>query len=1190
MSYLLYINFYNLNSIFEYTGECIKYKLFRYSKLYHDKLQLSIFDFKNFFFKEDNLNIPKITKTNLLDYYYYLKRKYVNKFSLQEIKSYYILFFCKYLDENNIVYELNTSHELAIDILLCDSLKKINLILNINDYKQSYITENIEDRDKKPFLQLFQVMFQYGKVSQIKIISKNDEKTKQEEYNTNIYENLFINLLIDNCFKCRQKIKTNILKIYELIESKYCKFFEIYKSLEWELIVPYNSLFYDNMKRNENIEKNIKFDVDLNRAFNIKHLDFIKANKIKNYFLELEYLDLWSFDDNFKNVKKLEIRINDIIKNIDNLNQVPKRTIQIEHYNIGRGRGRGRGGIFGKNNDERSEEIKQKYNYNNRKYIQYFNNFFELYISHKNNTDDYFNLKLLNFLEKSEFEDLTILIDNHRFSLNKLTKSIEFTLFHKEKENSQLFKKLTQYESVKLNSSYHDELTYNLFLFDKVSNIKYFYLDFYTLEFPIDFEKLITLDLAYYRDHDENETYDIHFPLFEKNCKYIFYNLKNLKLKFDYRCNDCISDLITFLSCNLKYCPVLENFELINGYSHFNDIKNILEGIKFLKYLRRFYLSSEHKEKNKIKITTDDFYKAYPEYYNFCPFLNDININISEFYIYNLLYEKKIDYKINDIVINDYLYIKTLGEKDYYSTYLCKNKKDEKVVIRKFKKSRINYSLDLFENEKYCLIKFKDNPNIIKYIEFLEDEHFEYIVYEYIDNSIKHFIAGFLRYKIFYLLYDILYLNAKKDPKIILLPIFPLNFIIKNNFDVILIGFGYLNLKFINDDINEKYFYFYNKEYFKQDILTNYIDNTTYFSFQYFYSFIYEKDIDFFRKKEINKKYYKNLNKIKISKEIKLEKELNIGKIIPLKDYIFTMQNYSIVIYINNKDKINKITDIHFPEKEENLINFIVIDDNILIVLNSSKIYLLSFDNNQLNINNVIEYKYLKEKFNINLHIEYENENNKDIFFKEMTYIKDLNIIFTSGKIVCSWELNKKKKKLNFLKFYRNLNFYNIFNSQNNNYAQLIAIGEENLIFYNMDKNFNLINVFEHSIDSNYSISPFMRSFVSEKLFKQDKNYFYVYVLNAINILKIDFQQKKIENLFSSCMDISDANCILPFKNGLLLGCNVPFFVYLTKVKDKFEFIENISYLKNDIIFDMKIYNDYLYVIGNENILILEIK
>lgn len=198
---------------------------------------------------------------------------------------------------------------------------------------------------------------------------------------------------------------------------------------------------------------------------------------------------------------------------------------------------------------------------------------------------------------------------------------------------------------------------------------------------------------------------------------------------FFYDCDCCIckspKELIPYLSNNLKFCPFLENFDIT--YEIFekkiDELYLILEGIKCLKYLKSLYINSNIKEINTIN--TNEFFKTYPEYIDYCPFLNDIKFKISDLLKYDILYEKNINYKINDIVIKDYLYIKKLGQKSSYSTYLCKNKENKKVVIRKFKKSRINNSLDLFQNEKYCLKKFQNNKNIIKHIEFYHDKHFE---------------------------------------------------------------------------------------------------------------------------------------------------------------------------------------------------------------------------------------------------------------------------------------------------------------------------------------------------------------------------------------------------------------------------------------------------------------------------------
>ena len=181
-----------------------------------------------------------------------------------------------------------------------------------------------------------------------------------------------------------------------------------------------------------------------------------------------------------------------------------------------------------------------------------------------------------------------------------------------------------------------------------------------------------------------------------------------------------------------------------------------------------------------------------------------------------MIYEKNINYKINDIVIKDYLYIKTLGQKSSYSTYLCKNKENKKVIIRKFKKSRINNSLDLFENEKYCLNKFKNNKNIIKHIEFYHDKYFEYIIYEYIENIITKYNNKNIRNKVCDIL-EQFYISTKKDKNIILLPILPTNILITDKYDVILIGFGYLNLYHNEKEELGKLSYFYSRMeiYFK---------------------------------------------------------------------------------------------------------------------------------------------------------------------------------------------------------------------------------------------------------------------------------------------------------------------------------------------------------------------------------------
>ena len=54
----------------------------------------------------------------------------------------------------------------------------------------------------------------------------------------------------------------------------------------------------------------------------------------------------------------------------------------------------------------------------------------------------------------------------------------------------------------------------------------------------------------------------------------------------------------------------------------------------------------------------------------------------------------------------------------------------------------------------------------------------------------------------------------------ILLPIFPNNILFKNNFDIILLGFGYLNV-YNNNTIDTNYFYQDIQEYLKNNIFLN---------------------------------------------------------------------------------------------------------------------------------------------------------------------------------------------------------------------------------------------------------------------------------------------------------------------------------------------------------------------------------
>ena len=1182
------------------TGEKKKYELFKYSSKFQSLLDMNIYHYKKLFFTK---NIPVITKDNLFNYYDNLKRKYKNKYQLYDIKNYFVEFFCKFIGENDIIYELNASHELAQDILLCNSLKKIKLIININDFKTSYKTEKIKDKNKKSFLSLFQTIFDIKRISKILeiiIISKRNEESDKNS--------LFIKALATNIYKFKPKIKTNDTGIYfDIFDySRELKEYEgenynIFKF--WKLIVPCQNICYIS----DEIYNNINFDIDLTNPIDIKNssfdLDFIKKYKIKNYFIKLNYEDLWSFNDDFTNIKKLELNIKDsIIEDITNCKEYSK--LFEENGRRRRGRGRGKNMNLGLDQNRNIEEITKKFYSNNMPYIQFFNKFKNFL--DKINEEEESRLKFLKFFETSKFDDLTILLNVYygnwvkfsRYCLNKLINSIELYLVYYNPNEIQFLNELKKYKSIKISihscKEENNKEKYNILKFDKESNVEHFYLsiyfyDFipkYNIDFPINFEKLITLDLSY--SLVLNRTTHINFPLTEKYCKYKFLNLKNLKLNFFYDCDECIynspKELIPYLTNNLQFCPLLENFDI--SYEIFekniDELYLVLEGIKCLKYLKSLYINSKIKEVSIIN--TNEFFKVYPEYLNYCPFLNDIKFKISDLLKYDLLYEKYINYKYNDIVIKDYLYIKTLGQKSSYATYLCKNKENKKVVIRKLKKSRINNSLDLFNNEKYCLKKFKNNKNVINYIDFYNDKHFEYIIYEYIENTITKYNSKIIKNNVCDILLQF-YMSSRKDKNIIILPILPTNILITNNYDVILLGFGYLNLYPNGKEKKGKLSYFYRRmnTYFKENFSLSFLNN--YYN-EYIDDIKNYYDYNFNWSYALAKTRFKNL---KIKNKLEFVFKVNICKIILNKDFIFTLQNNAIIVY--DKLKFNKITGIINVKDDEdedeeedetkedekfNLINFILIDDNILVILDSDTIYTVSFIKNKLKIIDEINYRDLNEN---NINNKIKNISNKDLKLNEIVYIEKDDIILTCGNGVCSWQINKKNNKLKFIKFYPELNNYTIFPIKNSN-IPLINIDNEKLIFYSINNEFDIITEFEyiHNI-KNWPIYEL-------KLFKQKEEYCYALLYNTLIIFKIINEQKKIDCLYKCCFKRKDIKYIFPVQKGIFFGSEQYSFDYLTKVKDDYKIIDyfhlNFEY---DEYYDIIPEKNNLFVVGHNSII-----
>ena len=152
---------YLLNFAFSYIGKNSKLKLIKINKLLQKKCFISLFDYQDYFFRK---NI-KIEQNILLDYYQFLKRCYSKNYPLKIIQKYYIEFFCKFLKENNIDFILNASHELAIDILLSKYLKKIKIIIYLENYKKDCIEH----------YNLCQALFNNPKVDKLIIMEKENK-------------------------------------------------------------------------------------------------------------------------------------------------------------------------------------------------------------------------------------------------------------------------------------------------------------------------------------------------------------------------------------------------------------------------------------------------------------------------------------------------------------------------------------------------------------------------------------------------------------------------------------------------------------------------------------------------------------------------------------------------------------------------------------------------------------------------------------------------------------------------------------------------------------------------------------------------------------------------------------------------------------------------------------------------------
>ena len=1191
-------NKYILIKIFSFTGKQLKLKLLKYNKNLQTKLDLDLFEYKKNIFYDT----PKINLNNLLSYYDYLKRAFKNIYSMEIIKNYYVEFFCKYLKEKKIIFELDCTHELANDILLNEKLGKIKIVINIEKFKKRIIDNIRSEINKKPFIKLFRIIFNNPKIIQF-IILENDEISQKNDFieeKENYLPNIFYNNLLENLIIYGfPSLKTNSLSLIQDLNDKKLdknKFNLI------EVIIPSNSIVpdytYDFLNKIP-----CKF-IHEKKAFDISNLIQIDKFGIKNVHIKLEIneensrkLYNMKIKIDFKNIKRLELIFDN--KNTDIYFSKSSNNI---------------------NNNFGEEAFNEGKLFMNQFFYQnyYLKKIYDLYKQYYKGYKIYF--KLLEELDKCKFDFFWIgdKSDFYFYYINKITNSIGFSLSIKY-YNEKFFKKLSNYEDVKIrvitkknlddnNNNYNQEIkNIKIFKYEPDSKIKHFSfrhglkLFVYTNieNFPINFNNLITLELGYNICNGVN----LIFPLFEEKCQYDFYNLKKLIVYLDIHCERCLSnfplDIFKNFGKNLKFCENLEilSISVDEIKSDINEIIHIIDGLKILKYLKEFYLIYTNEE---YEIDENKFYLYNSQYVKYFPFLNKIRMVLSDFTIADLLYEKKVDYSINDVIINNYKYLNTLGEtkSESYITYLCKDEKENKVILRKFKKSRIKVAEECFENEKYCLKKFRQNRNVINYIEFLEDENYEYIVYEYIPNSRKYFRSKILSRQVLITLYENIYKNALIDKNILLYPISPSDILITENFEIIILGFGYLNLfknahnrnikkliKYYN--IYEVYdygFYLHHYiwnfiEYYANDLNKEFFYNNFYMKkgkeidnkFDSLINTLKQKNDEYFKYKNSIQKF---LPKFSINKKILFEEKCKEGKIYYKKNNIYILKSHTIKIY--NEPEYNLENNILIKEEDEyKLKNLFIFEKNILMCVDEISIYIIYLEKN--NNKSIKKYIINEIKNKINL------DNDAVSLFYELIKIRNTNYFITSGNIICLWNIDKD---LNFIKKYDNLSNFAIFEFKNN-LAKFIGINHEKIIFFNISENYE-IEIFKQ-FDFNFIKSYRVKKFVQEddKFFIVDNYQIIEFRINLEKGILIPIFCHKFKGLNNSSF-----NSFFKYKSGIIgtkgYSKTLIYLSFKKKKNRKYKEIDFYLIPDNESINDFLYSNNKIYILEKSKLLILE--
>ena len=297
-----------IETIFSYTDDILKYKLFSYSKKYQKKLNIDLLDYQVKFFKMNSFN-------NVFKYLYAPEPEY--KFDIKK----------GFLGINDIDY--NSYVKIGKTALLKKDLLKYNI--NIDDFK-NYV-KNYIIKYKEKFIKEFNEEYlikenEKDEEEYMDPYAANEEIQGFQEFSEGIKLEIDINSpLLDIFYKTELFGELFIIPInFQLIERYKLKedYINVFNKLN-DINSNYLSIF---LKCNDN--KDMRYLRDFNINFNkIKNLN-IEIVPNENFYYNLFYRELFSLKDIENNIIDLYINNNnfyefEIDENIlENLNKFKK--------------------------------------------------------------------------------------------------------------------------------------------------------------------------------------------------------------------------------------------------------------------------------------------------------------------------------------------------------------------------------------------------------------------------------------------------------------------------------------------------------------------------------------------------------------------------------------------------------------------------------------------------------------------------------------------------------------------------------------------------------------------------------------------------------------------------------------------------------------------------------------------------